>query len=251
LQTGSFYTNHKRTLVLMLLRSACLLCLLPLILAGPEAFEKRGPNLLERQAERLAMERAAREAGEEIVEGVVEPTSAQKQLRQGSQVPHGEDSEWGMWLLCTKAEARVHLYHWPAGGEPWVHRKEIREFDYETPHHVDPTHHLLKSTKGISELVSMATRQADYGDVLSRVNETYAPLFERVALHVPEEKHNSTRVMLVVTHGLRQLSEAQQCPMWRAVRTVLRESRFHSGEFEFVSLASAYPHNARKCPELL
>ena len=59
----------------------------------------------------------------------------------------------------------------------------------------------------------------------------------------------ATRIMFLVSGGIRAFSEQQQCPMWYAMREVLKASSFHSGHVHLVSIPSAHPFKPRWCPE--
>ena len=163
-----------------------------------------------------------------------------------------EGWEWGLELTCTRDEARVHVWHWPSEGPKWLHRLDVREFDYNTPSHLDPSRHLLKATAGMDDVFELASRDdAAPEELQAAVKHAFDPLWEQVTAWVPPSKHNGTDVRIIAAKGMRQLPEVQQCALWREVRNTLRGSVFTHGEIELISLAPAAPYRPRRCNGLL
>jgi hypothetical protein len=204
-------------------------------LRARSAGERNGVE--ERQQERIAKRQ----------EGVVVDPSGNARPAEG-------EWAWGVQVVCSRHEARAHVYHWRPDEEPWHHRLTVPQFDMDSPPHLDPKHHLLKVVAGLEEVVGMLAGEMAHAELQLAVDRAYSPLWHKVAAWVPPDKHNVTAVRLIASQGLRRLSEEEQCPLWRAVRETVRASSFGGDgerEIELVSLASTSPYRPRKCEGLL
>ena len=170
--------------------------------------------------------------------------SAMKVQEKGAVSTAGlQPEEWGIAAQCSGHDVRAFLYKWPAGSaHDWAKLKrwELPEHDVSTPH--DP--HLLKITEGIEDMVELA-RTSDDG-LHETVSALFSPLWETASRFVPSEAWATTRVLLSSIGDVRRIAPTEQCKLWSAIRTTLKQSPF-AGEIQLVSLADAYPFTPLTC----
>ena len=172
---------------------------------------------------------------------------------KGSKASEPNDlSNWGLRAMFMKDEAHVHIYHWPADSDPWQYRLPVSTSNSKPP----STGSALQSLSVKGDAVDKTLRlvhtistssTGSFQALCSAVNVSHAPLWWAAAPWVPASKHKSTRVQIVVSVGLRQLDEAQQCPLWLAVVDTIRNSPFAQSTVSLVSIAATYPYQVRHC----
>lgn len=158
--------------------------------------------------------------------------------------------EWGVRLDFMLDTTRGSVFNWPQGEhESWPSRRPIEAPDTHVHDDLFDPHSPLKLS-GTKELMALAKDpNTPYAELVAAATSLYAPFLERIARWVPEEMCPTTRIMLLASGGIRAFTEAQQCPLWYAMREVIDASPFSLGLVHLISIPHAAPFHPRTCPK--
>jgi len=163
-------------------------------------------------------------------------------------VDEGEALEWGIRLDFMLDHTRGAVFNWPRGEhESWPSRKPIKKPDWhDFDDEFDP--HTPLKLVDTGPLVALGKKEAPYDEIVAAAKTLFMPFLQRMARWIPDGKHATTRIMLLVSgREIRRLTEAQQCPLWYAMRDVLKASPFTSGLVHLVSIPNVAPFHPREC----